>query len=265
MRNYRELVYSVLDELKMFSDDNVWETGHIVSALNKYRALLFTQKYKGKKVEIPSAYYQRLYVVFDTTYNESKLIYKSLNKIPLILDITDLWKYTFVSNDGITSENMNFISPQRFKNTGYNKWLRNQIYVTIDLDNKMCIKDSSLTPKILVGIGGGLSDDDESALISEDGLFQLVSEDTGELYVYYDVILDNPIDGYRFNNDESLEVLDFDFHCEESLVQPIIDLCLKEFGNLRNQRTDIQNNSYDDLNITRAQERQEPQQQQAQR
>jgi hypothetical protein len=36
MRNYRELVYSVLDELKMFSDDNVWETGHIVSALNKY-------------------------------------------------------------------------------------------------------------------------------------------------------------------------------------------------------------------------------------
>lgn len=55
MRNYRDMVYIVFDELKIFSDDSVWESEHIVQLLNKYRTLLFTQKYKGKKVEIPTS------------------------------------------------------------------------------------------------------------------------------------------------------------------------------------------------------------------
>lgn len=249
MRNYRELVYTILDELKIFSDDSVWETDHVVSALNKYRSLLFTQKYKGKKVEIPNAYYQRLEVNFDTTYDSSGSMFKSFKQIPSILDITDLWKYTFISNDGIRTENLNFVSSQRFKNTGYNKWLRNQLYATVDLDNYMYVKSPTLADKALVGSTGSGTSYTESSLISENGLFQLISEVSGNAYLYYDTILDNPIDGYRFNDDNAIDVLDFNFHCEESLIQPIIDLCLKEFSASNQQRRDIQNNASDDFGV----------------
>ena len=120
MRTYRELVYSILDSVKIFSDDSVWETDHIISILQKYRTLLFNQKYKGKKVEIPFSYYQRLNVYFDTNYSDGS-IYQSSKQLPNILDTTNLWQYTFVHNDGMRSENLNFINPQKFKNVGYNK------------------------------------------------------------------------------------------------------------------------------------------------
>jgi len=95
MRNYRELVYSILDELKIFSDDSVWETDQMVSLLNKYRALLFNQKYKGKKVEIPFAWYQRLGVSINYSTDEIG-VYQSNAKIPNVLDIGNIWQYTFV-------------------------------------------------------------------------------------------------------------------------------------------------------------------------
>lgn len=120
MRTYRELVYSVLESAKIFSDDSVLETDYIISVLNKYRGLIFTQKYRGKKVEIPFAWYQRLNVNFIYPSIGSN-IYKSTKQIPPILDTTNLWQYTFISTDGANTPNLNFINPQRFKTCGYNK------------------------------------------------------------------------------------------------------------------------------------------------
>ena len=219
MRTYRELVYSVLDELKIFSDDSVWETDHIVSLLTKYRGLLFTQKYKGKKVEIPFAWYQRLNVAFTTKITGTN-VYKSTKKIPQILDITDLWKYTFVSEGGMITNSMNFINPFKFKFTGFNKWIASQKYVTIDLDNYMYIKKSAVTTSQTL---------------------------------YYDTILDNPIDADRFNDTNTLDVLDLEFPCEESLIQPIIDLCLKEIGVINNITRDTTNNASDDASLPKQQ------------
>lgn len=89
MRTYRELVFAVLDETHTFSDDTPLENEHIISLLQKYRALLFNQKYKGKKVEIPFAWYQRLNVNF-TYPSIGSNIYKSTKQIPQILDTTNL-------------------------------------------------------------------------------------------------------------------------------------------------------------------------------
>lgn len=256
MNTYRELVYILMDEVKIFSDDSVWEIEHFIKIINKYRSLLFTQKYKGKKVEIPFAYYQRLNVYFDTTYNSGE-IYQSVKQLPNILDITNLWQYTFVSNDGMRSENLNFINPQRFKNVGYNKWLKNQVYVTIDLDNRMYAKSpgSNISNAVeLVGEPDIVTSETNYALISENGLNQLAGENLRDSYVYYDTILDNPIEGYRFNDDETLDVLDFTFPCEESLIQPIIDLCLKEISAINGIPRDAVNNATDDSSLPKQQQ-----------
>ena len=252
MHTYREIVYAVLDSTKTISDDSLLEVEHVIYIANKIRSLLFTQKYKGKKVEIPFAYYQRLNVYFDTSYNGG-LTYKSIKQLPNILDTTNLWQYTFVHNDGMRTENFNFINPQKFKVAGYNKWLKGQVYITIDLDNYMYAK----IPAISFGNSINLiSEYETGTLISEDGLNQLVAEDSEGLvdsYVYYDTILDNPIDGYRFNDNDELDVLDFIFPCEESLIQPIIDLCVKEIAAINGITRDATNNATEDISIPKQQ------------
>lgn len=252
MHTYRDIVYAILDGTRTLSDDALLEVEHVIHICHKYRGLLFTQKYKGKKVEIPFAYYQRLNVYFDTSYNGG-LTYKSIKQLPNILDITNLWQYTFVHNDGMRTENLNFINPQKFKVVGYNKWLKGQVYITIDLDNYMYAK----IPAIISGNSINLiSEYETGTLISEDGLNQLVAEDSGDLvdsYVYYDTILDNPIDGYRFNDNDELDVLDFIFPCEESLIQPIIDLCVKEIASINGITRDVTNNATEDISIPKQQ------------
>lgn len=255
MHTYRDIVYAILDGTRTLSDDALIEVEHVIHICHKYRSLLFNQKYKGKKVEIPFAYYQRLNVYFDPTYKNGE-IYQSVKQLPNILDTTNLWQYTFVSNDGMRSENLNFINPQRFKNVGYNKWLKNQVYITIDLDNKMYAKSpgSNLDNAIpLVGEPNPITSELEYSLISENGSEQLVAEGLVDSYVYYDTILDNPIEGYRFNGDQTLDVLDFIFPCEESLIQPIIDLCIKEIVAINGIPRDVVNNATDDLSLPKQQ------------
>lgn len=218
-KTYREIVYIIQDEMKILSDDSNFETDHFVFLANKYRALLFNQKYKGKKVEIPFAWYQRLNVAFTTKITGTN-VYKSTKKIPQILDITDLWKYTFVSEGGMITNSMNFINPFKFKFTGFNKWIASQKYVTIDLDSYMYIKKSAVTTSQIL---------------------------------YYDTILDNPIDADRFNEINTLDVLDLEFPCEESLIQPIIDLCLKEISAINGIPRDATNNASDDASLPKQQ------------
>jgi len=212
----------------------MWEPEHVISLLNKYRGLLFTQKYKGKKTEIPFAYYQRLKVYLNTNDTSEKPLYYSDKVLPSILDTTNIWQYNFLSDTLLSSKNINFINPQRFKDVGYNKWIKNQAYITIDLDNKMYAKNP---------LG------DITSLIHFDPDLP-----PGTILINYDTILDNPIDGYRFNDDNSLDVLDFKFPCEESLIQPIIDLCLKELGVANNQSKDMSNNAVDDFSLPKQQQ-----------
>lgn len=117
---YREIVFAITDSLKIFSDDSVWETDHLIYFANKYRALLVKQRYLDRKKEIPTAFYQRLNVIFDTEYYRGD-IYKSSKQIPNAIDNGLLHSYTYLSPNGISSMNFNFINPQRFKVVGYNK------------------------------------------------------------------------------------------------------------------------------------------------
>lgn len=255
-QTYRDIVYVILDECKVISDDALLEVEHIIQIANKYRALLFNQKYKGKKIEIPFSWYQRLNVVFNTSF-QSGVMYQSYKKIPPVLDLTNIWQYTFVSNDGIKTDNLNFINPQRFKQTGYNKWLKSQIYVTIDLDGYMYAKNPGSNIDNLVALTSSINDgntETQYQIESENALNQLVMDSLGSSFVYYDTILDNPIDADRFNDINTLDVLDIDFPCEQSLIQPIIDLCIKEIMVINNVPRDTTNDASDSASLPKQQQ-----------
>lgn len=71
--------------------------------------------------------------------------------------------------------------------------------------------------------------------------------------ILYDTILDNPIDADRFNGINTLDILDLEFPCEESLIQPIIDLCLKEISAINGISRDATNNASDDASLPKQQ------------
>jgi hypothetical protein len=109
----------------------------------------------------------------------------------------------------------------------------------------------------LLGESDITTSDTNYLLTGENGLDQLVTENLVDSFVYYDTILDNPIEGYRFNDDNTLDMLNFIFPCEESLIQPIIDLCLKEIGVTDSIPRDVTNNAFDDLGATKQQQQQQ--------
>lgn len=49
MATYREIVYMVLDELKINSDDKYFEEEHVMFLMDKYRAFLLKQRYSDIK------------------------------------------------------------------------------------------------------------------------------------------------------------------------------------------------------------------------
>ena len=76
--------------------------------------------------------------------------------------------------------------------------------------------------------------------------YLLALEDLMAESVYYDAILDDPTDIISFNELNELYI-DQEFPVEEALVQPIIDLCLKELGGALYRPRDVNNNAGDDL------------------
>ena len=61
MASYRELVYAVLDELKLSVDDSYFTEDHCIFLLNKYRGMILKQQYKDVKKEIPESNFQTLW------------------------------------------------------------------------------------------------------------------------------------------------------------------------------------------------------------
>ena len=67
MNKYRKLVYMVLDELKLISDDAQFNEEHVMFLLDKFRAFILKQKYSDIKKQIPESNYQELCLELEKT------------------------------------------------------------------------------------------------------------------------------------------------------------------------------------------------------
>lgn len=239
MITYREAVFIVFDELKLSSDDSPWEVEHIIFLLNKYRAILTKQRYGGAKKDVPLEYYQIWelgYLDLPTNNTDVRRTFSFKKPVPPILNLHGVLLETSVSYhtapleehciiDGTPLElytqstfvenniDVNFINPDRFKYLGYNKWLTSQPYATIGYDHKLYI---SSTADFLNG-----------------------------KYFRIQGIFENPTD-FQDTTDGKLDMY---FPVEQALVQPIIDLIIKELGNVLYLPKDGENNSSDGLSI----------------
>lgn len=134
---YREIVYMVLDELKGMSDDFTFTEDHIAFLCGKYRSFLLKQRYYTDiKKAISESNYQTICLdlievpAISGEVCEGGSYLRSKDKIPVTLMIGNPRVYPIDYYQGEIA----YISRDRMRYVGYNKWMKNIIYCSIAPD-----------------------------------------------------------------------------------------------------------------------------------
>lgn len=218
---YRELVYACLDLLKLTSDDSSFNEEHIMFLLGKYRGMLLKQQYKDVKKEIPESNFQTLCLdliqvpAITGEPCEGGTYLRSKEKIPFLMNISTPRVYT----EDFYQGDITYVSRERMKYVGYNRWLPNIIYASIGPDNYLYFK--SFNPQYLyleeVRLTGIFEDPEKAAEFECD------------------------------KSKDSCDILDMTFPLEEALIPQVIQLVVNELTGSIYKPRDGENNASDDL------------------
>ena len=218
---YREIVYACLDILKLTSDDSLYTEEHIIFLANKARTLLLKQRYSDIKKRIPESNYQTICLDIEKVQNIQDLECKgsslrTVQKVPYLMKI---------GNPKVYPQNyylgeITYISRERMRYVGHNKYLQNIIYCSLAPDNHLYFKSSNPQHLYL-------------KKVQVTGIFEDI-QNASQL---------------ECNNDNSQcqDILDKTFPLEEGLVHPLIEIIVKQLGPSVDLPQDQENNAQDDL------------------
>ena len=222
MRTYRQLVYLVLDELKLMSDDSSFTEDHIIFLLSKYRAFLLKQRYSDVRKEVPLSNYQTLCLDLEEHEGVEGIpcegtYMRSTKKIPETMNIGQ----SRVHSDDYFNGEITYVSRDRLRYVGYNKYLKNIIYASIGPDNYLYFK--SFNPQYLY-----------LEKVKMTGIFE-------------DPQAASELQCPNKNGDTVCDILDKTFPIEEALIPPMIELVVKELLGAEYRPKDESNDAKDEL------------------
>ena len=218
---YREIVYACLDILKLTSDDSLYTEEHIIFLANKARTLLLKQRYSDIKKRIPESNYQTICLDLEKVQNIQDLSCQG-SSLRTVQEVPYLMK---IGNPKVYPQNyylgeIAYISRERMRYVGHNKYLQNIIYCSLAPDNHLYFKSSNPQHIYL-------------KKVQVTGIFEDI-QNASQL---------------ECNNDSSQcqDLLDKTFPLEEGLVQPLIEIVVKQLGPSVDLPQDQENNAQDDL------------------
>ena len=223
MSTYKELIYMCLDELKLYSDDASYTEEHIMFLLGKYRTFLIKQRYSDVKKQIPESNYQTICLdlievpAISGEPCEGGSYLRSKEKIPFLMKIGNPRVYPIDYYQG----EITYVSRDRMRYVGYNKYLQNIIYASLGPDNYLYFK--SFNPQFLYL---------EKVRIT--GIFE-------------DTLAASELQCPDESGDIVCDVLDREFPIENALIPPLIQLVVEELTKAEYKPEDKENNSDDDL------------------
>ena len=220
---YREIIYMCLDELKLHSDDASYTEEHIMFLLGKYRAFLLKQRYSDVKKQIPESNYQTVCldlievpaILGEPCEGGSYL--RSKDKVPFLMKIGTPRVYPIDYYQG----EITYVSRERMRYVGYNKYLENIIYTSIGPDNYLYFK--SFNPQYLY-----------LEKVRMTGIFE-------------DPQIASKLQCPNEDDDIICDILDKIFPIEEALVSPLIELVVKELLGAEYRPKDDSNDANDAL------------------
>lgn len=222
MSTYRQIVYMVLDQLKLISDDSTYTEEHIMSLANNYRGFLLKQRYSDIKKQIPESNYQTICLdlievpAISGEPCEGGTYLRSKEKIPTLMQIGNPSVYPIDYYQG----DIAYVSRERMKYVGYNRFLQNIIYASLGPDQYLYMKSGN--PQYLY-----------MEQVTMTGIFE-DTERAEELSCNKD-------------SSSSCDILDKNFPIEEALIPTLIELCVKELSGSVYKPKDDKNNASDDL------------------
>ena len=223
MSTYKELIYMCLDELKLYSDDALYTEEHIMFLLGKYRTFLIKQRYSDVKKQIPESNYQTICLdlievpAISGEPCEGGSYLRSKEKIPFLMKIGNPRVYPIDYYQG----EITYVSRDRMRYVGYNKYLQNIIYASLGPDNYLYFK--SFNPQFLY-----------LEKIRMTGIFE-------------DTLAASELQCPDKNGNIVCDVLDREFPIENALIPPLIQLIVEELTKAEYKPEDKENNSDDDL------------------
>ena len=222
MSKLKELLYMCLDEVKLHSDDALFTEDHIIFLLGKYRVFLLKQRYSDIKKQIPESNYQTIcldLIKVSAIPDEpcSGVYLRSKEKIPFLMKIGNPRVYPIDYYQG----EITYISRDRMRYVGHNKYLKNIIYTSLSPNNYLYFK--SCNPQYLY-----------LEKVKVTGIFE-------------DIIAASELQCPNEDGTKICDILDIEFPIESALVPPLIELVVKELLGAAYRPSDSENNAMDDL------------------
>lgn len=220
MSTFREIIYMILDEMKISADDAYFTEDHIMYLINKYRVFILKQRYSDIKKQIPESNYQTICLdlievpAISGEPCEGGSYLRSKDKIPFLMQVGAPKVYPIDYYQG----EITYVSRERMRYVGYNKYLQNIIYCSIGPDNYLYFKSNNPQYLYLEKVRmTGIFEDSVSA------------------------------SNLQCSNDKECDILDRVFPLEDSLVPVVIELVVKELLGANYRPKDEENNAKDDL------------------
>ena len=226
----KEIIYMVLDLAGITSDDSYITESHALFLCRKYRAFLIKKEQEKKSsVEAADIFEQQQICLdlekvaaIDGSPCTGGYYLRTTKAIPKIVEGTQPQVYPIDYYQGI---NISYISRDRMRYVGTNKYLNNIIYTSIGPDFHVYLKSSN--PQFMY-----LKKLRMSAVFEDfDAIAELLCDDNGESQI--------------------CDVMDMEFPIREYLVPLLIELVVKAITGGEHQPTDKENDANDDLTDVR--------------
>ena len=218
----RELVYLVLDEVKINSDDSYFNEDHVIFLLNKYRSFILKKELEKENKPLSSNNSQIICLDLIEVRDEDNPcggpMLRTEQPIPNLIndDKVSLYPINYFEGDHIIYTTM-----ERMRYTTYNKWTKNLIYAAKGPDGYLYLKSSNPQYLYLEKLRMKATFEDfESAA-------QYACDEAGE--------------------ELNCDILDMKFPIENALVPILVEMVVKELLGAAYRPKDSSNNSNDDL------------------
>ena len=231
---YKEIVHMINDELKLLSDDSDITLEHIVFLCNKHRSYILklekTVKELTQTMTSSSAFYQTICMdleEYDPSSSDicSDTILRSTEKVPSLISEYGVPNIVTPLDYYKNSIMFSFVTQNRMRFVGHNKWLENFIYCSIGPDGHLYLTSNNPQHKYLDKIRiTAVFDDAEGAINQscdcEDG---------------------------SCSTEQNCDILEAEFPVEGFMVPLIVQRVVAELNSAEYRPDDEANNANDDL------------------
>ena len=218
----RELVYLVLDEVKINSDDSYFNEDHVIFLLNKYRSFVLKKELEKENKPLSSANDQTICLDLIEVRDEDNPCGESMLRTEqTIPNLVNDCKVSLYPVNYFEGDHIIYTTMERMRYTTYNKWTKNLIYAAKGPDNYLYLKSSNPQYLYLEKLRmKAIFEDFEQAA-------QYACDEAGE--------------------ELQCDILDMKFPIENALVPIVVEMVVKELLGAEYRPKDSSNNADDDL------------------